>query len=269
VNCLQTNNLLHAFLDGELDLVRHLEIEHHLAECAACAGAYEGLQSLRSALEVDALYYRAPPELAARFRAGLHRHAGAQPPASRRVLVLSAVAAGIAVLLGGVGLLLPGVLPPPADRPRLPAETGLVGEVVANHVRSLQANHLTDVPSSDRHTVKPWFKGRVDFAPAVPDLSDHNFALAGGRLDYLDGRPVVALIYRRREHVINLFLWPALRTPDRDPLPSARQGYNLLHWVAGEMNAWAVSDLNAEELREFAYLVSPSTAPPPTTKKCH
>jgi anti-sigma factor RsiW len=250
VNCPQTRNLINAFLDGQLDLVRHLEIEHHLAECPACADNFKGLQSLRDAVRAEAPYHRAPPGLLERFRSRQALPSETSPAslAPRRWFGLAvALAAGVVLALGGLGLVL-------FRAPQSPNDL-LVKEVIAGHVHSLLAHHLTDVASSDRHTVKPWFKGQVDFAPQVPDLSDHDFTLVGGRLDYLDNRPVAALVYRRRAHVINLFVWPASQRRDSGPTTGQRQGYNYLHWVAGEMNGWAVSDLNAEELREFARLV--------------
>jgi anti-sigma factor RsiW len=250
VNCPQTRNLLNAFLDGQLDLVRHLEIEHHLAECPACAEDFAGLQSLHDALHVESLYHRAPQALVERFRASLRPPAEPPPasPASRRWIVLgTALAAGVALVIGGFAIALFRVPESPRDL--------LVQEVIAGHVRSLLVEHLTDIPSSDRHTVKPWFKGKLDYSPPVLDLADHNFTLVGGRLDYLDGRPVAALVYRRRAHIINLFLWPAPHVPPSGPKTGSRQGFNYVHWTAGELNGWAVSDLNGEELRDFARLV--------------
>ena len=121
-------------------------------------------------------------------------------------------------------------------------------EIVAGHVRSLLANHLTDVATSNQHVVKPWFNGRIDFSPPVVDLAATGFPLVGGRVDYIGGRVVAALVYRRSGHAINLFVWPAETPPEG---PSQHDGYNLLRWSAGGLAYWAISDLNPEELRDF------------------
>jgi anti-sigma factor RsiW len=132
----------------------------------------------------------------------------------------------------------------------------IADQVIGNHVRSLLATHLVDVASSDQHTVKPWFDGKIDFAPAVRDLASDGFPLAGGRLDYLDGKTVVALVYQRNKHPINLFISPASGNRDTAPALITRRGYSLFHWTRGEMEYWAVSDLNQTELRQFSDLVA-------------
>jgi anti-sigma factor RsiW len=210
----------------------------------------ERLQALRSGMSSSLPYFQPPAGLEGRIRAELR--AAARPES--RVLHFGmrrqwiGIAAALLVAVGGTWQV--------ARTNQRPGDAELLAqEALASHVRSLMASHLTDVPSSDRLTVKPWFNGKLDFSPTVNDLADRGFPLAGGRLDYLDNRPVAALVYQRRKHVINLFVWPAPHDPDSGVQASSQQGYNLLRWTKGNMAYWAVSDLNAGELESFAALV--------------
>jgi anti-sigma factor RsiW len=253
VDCRDVRTLLNAYADGELDLVRHLQAEHHLAECADCAGREQELRLLRDAIAAAPLYHRAPDGLRARVQAAA---APAFPSRPRRRSIALAAAGGAvaaaALLIGGILLL----------RPTASADDRATDQVLAAHVRSLQADHLTDVASSDRHTVKPWFRGKLDFAPHVPDLAADGFPLTGGRLDYVADRPAAALVYARRQHVINLFTWPADGGDVWPARPAGRQGFHVLAWRHGGMAYRAVSDLNPEDLAEFVQLFrQASTAP--------
>ena len=249
MSCQTTQKLLDGYLDGELDLVRNVEIEEHLGDCPACSEAYENRQALRSAVRAGAPYFKAPAALEKRVRSAVREASKAEPAprvGSWRWLSVATVAAAVILVL--VWALVPGLRGPSG-------ETLLAQEAVSDHVRSLMAAHLTDVPSSDQHTVKPWFNGKLDFSPEVRDLSSQGFLLVGGRLDYLAGRPVAALVYQRRQHFINLFVWPVARGSNAAEEMLARQGYNLIHWTKGGMNYWAVSDLNQSELHEFVKLL--------------
>ena len=251
MTCDELQMLLHGYVDGELDLVRHLDIERHLTGCASCARACKQLEALQVALR-GAPDFAPPASLRPRIERSLF-DLDESRPVHRRQLGWLALAAAAAVLVGfGVWGLLR--LWPAGEEDRL------TREVVASHVRSLMIEgHLYDVKSSDQHTVKLWFHGKVDFAPAVHDFAAEGFPLAGGRLDYLDGHAAAALIYHRRKHAINLFLWPAPGTADEAPRGLTWQGYNLLHWTRGGLTYWSVSDLNPAELHTFADLFARQT----------
>jgi anti-sigma factor RsiW len=236
--------LLHAYVDGELDLVSGQEIEAHLRSCEDCRRVEEQIRALRNALTSDGPAYRAPAHLRRNVRAALRREAK-EPQISWPWLVF-ATGATCAVLFLAAALF----------QNTRATRNSVADQVIGNHVRSLLATHLVDVTSSDQHTVKPWFDGKIDFAPPVRDLSSDGFPLAGGRLDYLDGKTVVALVYQRNKHPINLFIAPAPANRDTTPELITRRGYNVFHWTHGEMEYWAVSDLNQTELRQFADLLA-------------
>ena len=240
MNCTEARPLLEAYADGELDLPRSLELERHLETCAACAAALRGLRAQSKAVRDTAPYHRIPDTLRARLHAQLPSAAPAPRPRrdwSRWALPMAAALA----LAVGINLFMPS---------RGPA---LDDELVSSHVRSLQAEHLADVASTDQHTVKPWFAGKLDYSPPVRDFAAQDFALSGGRLDYIDHRNVAALVYRHRKHVLNLYVWPASASGGAARAAS-RDGYNLLHWTAEGMEWWAVSDMSADGLRQFEAL---------------
>ena len=251
MNCQQAQELIQSYSDGELELAGSLEVERHMQECQTCANAYSRHKTLTSALKNSSLYYSAPEKLEKRIRASLRKEAKSEQPRRAFVWRWATATAALALLLMLAFLVWrPGSF-------RGSGDELLAQEIVSNHVRSLLpgGSHLTDVLSSDQHTVKPWFDGKVDFAPPVRDFASQDFPLYGGRLEYLNNRTVATLIYKRRLHYINLYIWPADQAESSTETTVQRQGYNLIHWRSGGMNFWAISDLNAVELHEFARLV--------------
>ncbi|MBS0385338.1 MAG: anti-sigma factor [Proteobacteria bacterium] len=242
--CREVEPLLHGLLDGELDAAHTLKCEQHIAACAACASAYQELVVQRNLIRAANLREAAPERLRRRVRGMLGRKSN-----TARFMRPFRGAAWPAAAALAAGLLVFAIVPRGPD----------LGEQVAeSHVRSLMANHLVDVVSTDHHTVKPWFAGRLDFSPPIYDLAAQGFTLAGGRVDYLDSRPVAAVVYRHGAHVINLFIWPE-RAGDAAPVPPlVREGYNVRHWTKLGMSCWAVSDMNAEELARFERVVRAS-----------
>ena len=252
MNCTDSQAALPSYLDGELDPLRNLEIEQHLQHCAACSQTYTADQTLQTAIKSGAPYYPAPANLRKRIRSSIRQERKGVPVFQVMPWRWLSLAASVAL----VAIFAWNVVPRPYG---LDTEELMAQEVVSSHVRSLMASHLVDVSSSDRHIVKPWFAGKLDFSPSVVDLIDHGFPLIGGRLDYLDKRPVAAVVYQRREHVINLFIRPAAHDSDPGRTPVTTQGYHLLSWTRAGMTYVAVSDLNTNELLEFVRLVQTST----------
>jgi len=228
---------LSGYLDEELDPVTSADLAAHLKSCPACTGELSRLRSLHFALREGAKIHAAPDRLRARVGALLGPPSA--PRLERRFAWQSLLGwAGAAAVVAAAWIV---VVRLPAS-----AEQALATEVVSSHVRSLMALHLTDVTSTDQHTVKPWFDGKLDFAPPVTDLAAQGFPLLGGRLDYLGGHPVAALVYGRRKHVINLFVWP--QAGDRPPREVTLRGYHTVHGAKSGMEYWAVSDVNAQDL---------------------
>ena len=252
MSCELPRTMIHGYLDGELDAVRAAEFERHLEQCPECVTALESQESLRSSLQRAELYEKAPAELRQKVLSSLRPAAGPIPfVAPRRRAAVGqwlAIAAVLLLLLYSGWRLFPGL-------GQKNDQTALAAQIVDAHLRSLEPGHLTDVISTDQHTVKPWFDGKLDFAPPVQDFAADGFPLTGGRLDVVGGRTVAALVYGRRKHFVNVFIWPS-SNPDAAPSTGAQQGYHWITWQKNGMAYWAVSDTAAADLDELQRLLS-------------
>ena len=257
MDCPNAQTLLDGYLDGELDPVRNLEIEEHLHSCARCSQSYSNRQILRNGLKTESLYFRLPADLQKRIRRSVRQAAKAEIPSRWFSLSWLKIAAPLVATALVVLTLVPFFSGPSADEL-------LTQEVVASHIRSLMANHLADVPSTDEHTVKPWFNGKLDFSPPVSDLAKQGFPLIGGRLDYLNNRPVAALVYQRDKHAINVFVWPSSKGAQSSEAIKTQQGYHVVLWIGSGMNFWVVSDLERSQLAKFTNLLRSSAATSPS-----
>jgi anti-sigma factor RsiW len=260
MRCDDKRPLIHALADGELDVVHAGEIEAHIAQCADCATAYAGIMAMKQRLGAPALRLRAPTRLVERIEQALPKAPAAaevasapggaraavarqREPARLRSWILRAQgamagAAGAFALAASLALFV------------MRADSGdeIARSLLDGHLRSLAGEHLYDVQSTDQHTVKPWFAGKLEVTPPVPDLALDGFTLIGGRVDYIGGRPTAVVVYGRRKHIINVFVWPGSDTaPPRIELG----GYFLRHWTKNGLTFWAVSDLSEPELAEF------------------
>ena len=248
MTCMEINDLLSAYLDGELDSARSLTVDSHVQRCSSCLSEVQNLQVLASAVENASLRFKAPPHLKRNVVAAIR---GETPRTESSFFywrwASALAAAGLIVVLAWAA----------STRwlKNSEQQIQLVNDIVSSHVRSMMANHITDVASSDSHTVKPWFGGKLDYSPPAKDLTQQGFRLVGGRLDYLENRPVAALVYQRSQHFINLFVWPSNRSTTKQDGQFTIQGYNVIHWTDSDMTYWLISELNSSELHECARLL--------------
>jgi anti-sigma factor RsiW len=242
--CNENALLLHGLIDGALDAANSVRIETHVKSCAGCATAFRRLEDVRARLANEDMRHSAPPGLLDRIQAQIETETAIAPRRDSPGRVPSRWFAGGALTAMAASLALFLVVPQLSTTP-------LQDQIVASHMRSLLATHLTDVATSDQHVVKPWFNGRIDFAIPVVDLANQGFPLVGGRLDYLDDRVVPALVYKRRLHTINLFIRPDSGASLPTDFATTRRGFNILRWTDSGLEYWAVSDVSGSDLQAF------------------
>lgn len=250
MNCTECRPILHAYVDDELAARDALEMEAHLASCSACSSRHRALRELSQAVREHASRFAPSSSLEARLRSSLRGSSAQADPAPARKLVprrfaraFTLAAALVLAALGGAWWARPS------------AEGRLGGELVAAHARALVSGHLTDVLSTDRHTVNPWFQGKVPFAPGAKDLATQGFVLEGGRLDYLDGQPVAAIVYRKGPHAIDLFVWPASASGDVDVKRFALRGYSMRTWTQDGLNHAVIADADDSTVTQLVELL--------------
>jgi anti-sigma factor (TIGR02949 family) len=249
MTCEAAQTLLNAYVDDEMDPNHGMDLREHIASCSNCSAAYDHLIALRRLIKEEAPYYHAPEDLAGRIRQSLRpaddekrgRFSSYWRLAAIAACLLLAVSFGFNLYMLRTGSSVPDVI----------AE-----EAVSSHIRALMGNRLVDVPSSDQHTVKPWFNGKIDFSPVVKDLSAAGFPLVGGRIDYVGDRAVASLVYQRRKHVLDLFIWPGTDRKAESSPESTINGYHVIRWENSGMSYCVVSDLNVRELHQFKQIFS-------------
>ena len=246
MSCSEHEALLSAHLDGELDARATARIEAHLAGCASCAARARELAELSRAVREQASRPEPSDALRRRLAASLRTERAPRAPLRAVSIATHALAAAAAGMLAWIA----------ASSWVRPTQEQRIGEdVISAHVRSLLADHLTDVTSSDRHTVNPWFQGKLDFAPGARDHAERGYALEGGRLDYVAGTVVASIVYRHGPHAMNLFVWPSEASSDGPPERYAARGFHAVHWESGGLEHWLVSDADEKTLQELAGLL--------------
>jgi anti-sigma factor RsiW len=245
MRCADCREAINAYVDGELLADEQRDVHEHLASCVECRSEHDVIAATSRTLKEGLVRHAAPDVLKARIRSAL-----AQPDAFERPVAPPRRAWPRLLVAGVVIAAASSALTFSAVRPRGIQQT-TTREILASHIRSLMPGHLVDIASTDQHNVKPWFNGRIDLSPSVPRLDSLGFPLVGGRVDYVAGRAVPAVVYGRRQHMINVFSWPATDAPALAPTTSTENGYHLVHWRDQGMEVWVVSDLNLVELQQF------------------
>jgi anti-sigma factor RsiW len=250
MNCRDAEPLLHARLDKELDVAGEMNVDRHLSECRACAAQYSALQNLRHEIAAAQPAYALPPRLEQKLASQYQSQGPFLARLWNRPWQSAVALAGATACVAALVILVPMMRTSNGTN-------GIAAEILDSHLRALQPGHLFDVESSDQHTVKPWFQGKTDFSPPVPDLTNDGFTLVGGRFEVIHQQPAAAIVYKRRQHVISLYVSPST-DGDAEPALQELGGYHLLHWSHNNMSFWAVSDVASADLRDFSNLIDQS-----------
>lgn len=236
----ELHTFLHPYFDGELNLTESLAFEEHLASCPDCARSLVEQKKLRAVLEQSSLRYQTPKEFKRRLESSFPVEVASSKVSVYYNWRLYGIAASIALIVLSVWTFIP--------KNSATSQPSVSAEIVSSHIRSLMASHLFDVASTDQHTVKPWFAGKLDFSPVVKDFPEKNFHLIGGRLDYIQGRTVAVIVYQHDKHIINVFQWASRRRESAEHVMEQDKGFNLIAGYLGELSFWMISDLNTKEL---------------------
>lgn len=248
MNCSDIEYLIHAYIDGELDLIKSLEVETHIKKCSICSESYKNLQALQVA--IGKLYYKPSEDFHKRIKK-LSVQKVNEKNILKTIFSRHWIAIAASLLIFSLSSFTLAYFLSIRSANEL-----LKQEIVTSHIHSLMVSHLTDVPSSDQHTVKPWFSGKLDFSPPVQDFSKEGFSIIGGRLDYINNRSVAAIVYQRHQHIINLFIWPNSTSNYENQRFEIHQGFNLIYWTKSGNNYFCISDLNKTELQELVNLLN-------------
>lgn len=244
MECNEIQSVIDGYYDGELDLFKSLEIEQHIKSCEKCSAILNNYKIIHNSLRDNSFYYTVPSELKDRLMPGKRKTENKKFFGIDRILNWrnTSFALIILLLISLILLINPG---------RNSGGRELIAQLVNSHLRSLVNDNLTDVLSSDKHTVKPWFNGKINFSPPVYDLRSKGFPLAGGRIDYINNKQAAVLVYNYNKHIINLYISVNDIAANSDHEIFSRSGYNIIHWIKNGMDYWVISDLNLDELKIF------------------